>query len=164
MGYLFSTQGLYNEAIVVNKAYVNLCQSLKLYDKAYFAFRDIARNYEAKNINDSALYYYEKCCKTAHANKDFAKYQDALAELGRLYYNTGQINKAKDILLDLWHKSTIKDKSHIHLTLGYIYKELQEWDSAHFHFQNVLPIGNTYKQYYSQKNLFSLELENISVH
>ena len=159
MGYLFSTQGLYNEAIVVNKAYVNLCQSLKLYDKAYFAFRDIARNYEAKNINDSALYYYEKCCKTAHANKDFAKYQDALAELGRLYYNTGQINKAKDILLDLWHKSTIKDKSHIHLTLGYIYKELQEWDSAHFHFQNVLPIGNTYKQYYSQKNLFSLELE-----
>ena len=159
MGYLFSSQGLCDEAIRVNKVSISLYQKSRQEDKAYFAFRDIARNYEAKNMNDSALFFYEKCYNIAHANKDSAKYYNTLAELGRLYYNTDQINKAKKILLDLWHYSTIKDKSHIHLTLGYIYKEQEQWDSAHFHFQNVLPTGNIYKQYYSQKSLFNIEIE-----
>ena len=56
MGYLFTFQGLYDEAIRVNKASVNLYQSLGQENKAYFALRDIARGYESKEMNDSALF------------------------------------------------------------------------------------------------------------
>lgn len=159
MGYLFTFQGLYDEAIRVNKASVNLYQSLGQENKAYFALRDIARGYESKEMNDSALFYYQKCYHTAQANKDSVKIPNILGELGRLYHNIGQTTKAKELLLDLWHNSTLGDKSHIDLTLGYIYLELQQLDSAYFHFQKVLPIGNTYKQYYSHKGLFSIEYE-----
>ena len=159
MGYLFTFQGLYDEAIRVNKASVKLYQSLGQENKAYFALRDIARGYESKEMNDSALFYYQECYHTAQANKDSVKIPNILGELGRLYHNIGQTTKAKELLLDLWHNSTLGDKSHIDLTLGYIYLELQQLDSAYFHFQKVLPIGNTYKQYYSHKGLFSIEYE-----
>ena len=157
MGYLFTYQGLYDEVIRVNKISINLFQSLKQENKAYFAYRDIARAYEAKEMKDSALFYYDKCYQTALANKDSVKLQNILGEQGRLYYNLGQADKAKGILTHLLYHSKQKDKSHINLTLGYIYSEQKLWDSAHFHFHQVLLSDNNYKQYYSHQNLVDIE-------
>ena len=157
MGYLFSYQGLYDEAIRVNKACVNIYRNLKQENKEYFALRDIARAYEAKEMEDSALHYYKECYNIVSENKDSVKLQNILSDLGRLYYNIGKTEKAKDILLNLKRNSTLSDKSHIDLTLGYIYKEQNLWDSAYFHFQQVLLSDNKHKQYYSHKSLFSIE-------
>ena len=157
MGYLFSYQGLYNEAIRANKACINVFRNLKQETKEYFALRDIARVYEAKEMEDSALHYYKKCYNIVSENKDSVKLQNILSDLGRLYYNIGKTKEAKDILLNLKRNSSLSDKSHIDLTLGYIYKEQNLWDSACFHFQQVLLSDNKHKQYYSHKSLFSIE-------
>lgn len=157
MGYLFSYQGLYDEAIRANKACINVYRNLKQESKEYFALRDIARVYEAKEMEDSALHYYKECYNIVSENKDSVKLQNILSDLGRLYYNIGKTEEAKDILLNLKHNSTLSDKSHIDLTLGYIYKEQNLWDSAYFHFQQVLLSDNKHKQYYSHKSLFSIE-------
>ena len=157
MGYLFSYQGLYNEAIRANKACINVFRNLKQETKEYFALRDIARVYEAKEMEDSALHYYKKCYNIVSENKDSVKLQNILSDLGRLYYNIGKTEEAKDILLNLKRNSSLSDKSHIDLTLGYIYKEQNLWDSACFHFQQVLLSDNKHKQYYSHKSLFSIE-------
>ena len=157
MGYLFSYQGLYDEAIRANKACINVYRNLKQESKEYFALRDIARVYEAKEMEDSALHYYKECYNIVSENKDSVKLQNILSDLGRLYYNIGKTEEAKDILLNLKHNSTLSDKSYIDLTLGYIYKEQNLWDSAYFHFQQVLLSDNKHKQYYSHKSLFSIE-------
>ena len=160
MGYLYINQGLFDEAIRINKKALDVFKYSKRENKAYFALRDIAKGYEAKNMKDSTLYYYGECLKISKLNNDSIKYQSILAEQGRVFYNMGQTDKAKNILIHLWHNTTRKDKSHIDLTLGYIYKEQELWDSAYFHFNQVLLSDNNYKRYYSYKNLFDIECVN----
>ena len=56
MGTLFAYQGLYDEALQANRESVNCYLAQGKKDKISYAFRDIARMYDAKHQKDSALH------------------------------------------------------------------------------------------------------------
>ena len=157
MGALFMYQGLHDEVIRVNQKSIEAYLSLGKQSKISYALRDIARMYDIKNMPDSALHYYKKACHTALADGDSARYDGILSELGGFYYETGNTNKAMQILKQVEFSTYIRNKSHVYSTLGNLYHYLQKWDSAYYYKEKVLEFGNIDKAYSSYVELAKLE-------
>ena len=153
MGYLFAYQGLYDEAISVNRKSISIYNRSGKENKTSYAWRDIARMYDMKCIKDSASIYYKKACDIALANKDTNRYHGILSELGGIFYEMGKHETAKQILLEIVQKPTIKNKSHIYSYLGNIYEDNQQWDSLYYYRKKAIEEGNDKKKY---ANFFSL--------
>ena len=169
-GYLFANQGLYDEAIKVNRKFIDLYSRQNKQHQISFALRDIARMYDAKGQSDSALVYYKEACQTALMNNDSTFYYSLLGELGGLYYNLGNAELSKSILLQSSNHKRIKNKANTYLLLGYIYENMQQLDSAQYYFQKTLDKGNIYKQrsaycglsrIYEQSNNYSLAIQYL---
>ena len=100
MGTLFMYQGLHDEVIRVNRKAIETYLLLGKPNKISYAQRDIARMYDVKNMQDSALYFYKEACYTALKDGDSVKYYGILSELGGYYYSTGaqiQLINATDL-------------------------------------------------------------------
>ena len=147
MGYLFAYQGLYDEAISVNRKSISIYNRSGKEYKTSYAWRDIARMYDMKRITDSALIYYQKACDIALTNKDTNRYYGILSELGGKFYEMGKHETAKRILLEMVQKPTFKNKSHIYSYLGNIYENNQQWDSAYYYRQKALETNNIHKKF-----------------
>ena len=91
-------QGLYDEVIQVNRKAITVYKSKGKANKISYFLRDIARMYDAKNMPDSAMYYYKGAYNMALQNGDSARYYGIWGELGGFYYKTGKIDEAKQIL------------------------------------------------------------------
>ena len=157
MGTLFMYQGLYNEAIRVNRKAIELYILLNKRNKISYFQRDIARMYDIKNIPDSALLYYKEACHTALTDGDSARYYGILGELGGYYYKKGYTHNAKTTLLKAEKKGKQINKSHIHINLGNIYEENLQWDSAYHYYKRVLASDDIYKKCYTYYNLGWME-------
>lgn len=157
MGTLFMYQGLHDEVIRVNQKAIEAYLSLGKQNKISYFLRDIARMYEVKNMSDSALHYYKKACKTALEDGDSVRYYGILGELGGFYYKIKEIDVAKKILLKAADESIRKNKAHIHINLGNIYTESQQWDSAYHYYKKVLFFGDIYQKCYTYYDLGWLE-------
>ena len=157
MGYLFMHQGLYDEAIQVNRKAIELYILKGKHNNISFFQRDIARMYDVKNMPDSALHYYQNACHTALADGDSVRYYGVLGELGGFYYDMGKTDEALQILKQVEFSSYIHNKSHIYSTLGNLYNYLQKWDSAYYYKEKVLEVGNIDKVYNSYVELAKLE-------
>ena len=156
MGTLFMYQGLYDEVIRVNR------KSIKLYllqgkrNKIAYAQRDIARMYSAKNIQDSALHYYQEACKTALEDRDSIRYYGILGELGSFHYEIGNVDLAKRILLFVKELDCIDDKTHIYTMLGHLYNNENQSDSAKYYYHNAAINGDIYHAYNNYRHSFIL--------
>ena len=159
MGSLFMYQGLYDEAIKINRKNIELYTKLGQPNKTSYALRDIARMYSMKEASDSTLHYYNRACDAALADKDSARYYSIFSEMGTYFYQIGKINSAKQILLDAILQNEIKNKVHIYFTLAYIYTDLQLLDSAQYYYKKTLECNDLKNSYYSYRNLFSLNKE-----
>jgi tetratricopeptide (TPR) repeat protein len=121
MGYLFSYQGLYDEAIQVNRKAIELYNQQGQEAKSSYAWRDIARMYDLKGMKDSACVYYRKACDVALTNKDSIRYVGVLSELACLYYEVGKQDTAKQMLLAMVNNPRIRKKTNIYSYLGNVY-------------------------------------------
>lgn len=157
MGSLFMYQGLYDEAIKVNRKNIELYTTLGQPNKAAYALRDIARMYSMKEAPDSALHYYNRACETALADKDSARYYGILGEKGGFLYESGLMDSAKYILNMAVQHSATKDKTHIYNILGYLYEDLQLWDSAYYYREKVITSEDLRKKFNNYKSLSSIE-------
>ena len=157
MGTLFMYQGLYDEAIRVNRKAIELYLLQGKHHKISYFQRDIARMYDVKNMPDSALHYYQNACHTALTDGDSVRYYGILGELGGFCYDMGKTDKALQILIQAESSMHIKNKSHIYSILGYLYNDFQNWDSAYYYKKKVLKIGNMDKRYDSYVELAKLE-------
>lgn len=160
MGYLFAYQGLYDEAIKARRKSIDIYTNMGKENKASFAFRDIARMYKAKGQADSALYYYQKACQSALADNDQTKYDGILGELGNCYYSWGKVDKAKQLLLQVWNNNSQRSNTHIFPFLGYIYEQEQKWDSAIFYYNKALITKDLHKQVSALKGLSRIEMQS----
>lgn len=157
MGSLFMYQGLYDEAIKINRKNIELYTKSGKPNKASFALRDIARMYDKKEMPDSALHYYNRACNTALADKDSARHNGILSEMGAYFYQIGKTDSAKHILLNASRQNNIKNKVHIYFTLAYIYTDLLQLDSARYYYKKTLEYNVLRNNYYSHRSLFALD-------
>lgn len=159
MGYLFSYQGLYDEAIQINQKFVDFYTQLGKEHKASYAFRDIARMYNMKEEKDKALYYYKRAWQTALADKDSTRYYGILSEAAGLYYKAGLTDSAQQILMSTVNLPCIKNKAHIYTVLGDIYEERNCWDSAIYYRKKAIETGNIHKAYSNYTSLGWMEIK-----
>ena len=157
MGSLFMYQGLYDEAIRVNRKNIELYTKLGQPNKAAYALRDIARMYNMKEASDSALHYYNRACEAALADKDSARYYSIISEKGGFLYELGLMDSAKYILNLVIQQPSIKSKTHIYNILGYLYEDLQLWDSVYYYREKVITSEDLRKKFNNYKSLSSIE-------
>lgn len=157
MGYLFSYQGLYDEAIQVNRKAFNIYKLQNKENQTIYPLRDIARMYGSKNQPDSALYYYKKACQIALADNNMPQYHEILSELGGYYCQLDKYDSAKLILKYAEQQPLIRNKRHIHAMLGYVYKAENKMDSACHYYWKTIEYGDIRNTYHSYKNLFDAE-------
>ena len=159
MGTLFAYQKLYDEAIKVNRKFIDIYTKQGKAKKATYAWRDIARMYGSKNQPDSALYYYQNAYQIALADKDTTKYHEILSELGGYYCRLSRNDSAKLILKYAEQQPSIRDKRHIHAMLGYVYRIENNLDSACYYYWKTIEYGDIRNTYYSYKNLYDAEVQ-----
>ena len=159
MGTLFAYQKLYDEAIKVNRKFIDIYSKQGKAKKATYAWRDIARMYGSKNQPDSALFYYQNAYQMALADKDTTRYHEILSELGGYYCRLGRNDSAKLILRYAEQQPLIRDKRHIHAMLGYVYKVENKLDSACHYYWKTLAYGDIRNAYHSYKNLYDAEVQ-----
>ena len=147
MGYLFAYQGLYDEAISINRKFISIYDRIGKEDKTSYAYRDMARMYDMKGNMDSSYHYYKRACNTALANKDSAKYYGILSESAEVYRKMGMIDSARQILSLSLIQPKIRNKAHIYMMLGDIYEDMQCWDSAYYYREKVLETNNIHKKF-----------------
>ena len=158
MGTLFAYQGLYDESLQVNKESVNCYLAQGKKDKISYALRDIARMYDAKHQNDSALHYYQKAYRTALSVCSPHKAYVILGELGSFYYyNLAKADSAKQMLITaLKHQPGMANAL---LVLGDVYRGENRWDSACYYLHQAIEYGDIYKQHSAYQHLSSIEIQ-----
>lgn len=155
MGILFAYQELYDESRSMMRKALYCYRELGDSVKCANSLRNLARTYDGKNENDSALYYYKEAYRMAQKlRKD--KLADGIAgEMGCFYYDEGQMGLAKQTLLKVLPAE--RKAANVLLCLGSIYKDEGQVDSARYYWGEVLKYGNIHKQCYA--NLCLAELE-----
>lgn len=155
MGILFAYQELYDESRSMMRKALYCYRELGDSVKCANSLRNLARTYDGKNENDSALYYYKEAYRMARKlRKD--KLADGIAgEMGCFYYDEGQMGLAKQTLLKVLPAE--RKAANVLLCLGSIYKDEGQVDSARYYWGEVLKYGNIHKQCYA--NLCLAELE-----
>lgn len=157
MGYLFSYQGLYDDAITVNRSSIEIYIRQGEKENAAYALRDIARMYDMKGMQDSTLYYYKEACQMALEADDSVRYYGILSELGCFYYDIGEKQKSEAILKSVANKPQVKRKSHIYSYIGNLYEDVQKWDSAIWYREKAIMEGNVNKKYDNYVSLADIE-------
>ena len=117
--------------------------------------RNIARIYDIKEINDSAIHYYNQALLMSTKDGNIKSSNNIISELGCLYYDEGNKTKAKHMLSQLkGHPSTICNAL---LYLGIIHKEENRTDSAIHYLNLVLAYGDLNKRCSAHKYLWQIE-------
>lgn len=158
MGTLFAYQGLYDESLQANRESVNCYLAQGKKDKISYALRNIARMYDAKHQNDSALHYYQKAYRTALSVCSPHKAYVILGELGSFYYyNLAKADSAKQMLITaLKHQPGMANAL---LVLGDVYRGENRWDSAYYYLHQAIEYGDIYKQHSAYRHLSSIEIQ-----
>lgn len=155
MGILFAYQDLYDESRRMHWKALHCYRELGDSVKCANSLCHLARTYDGKNENDSALYYYKESYRMARKfRKD--KLADGIAgEMGCFYYDEGQTEVAKRILLEVL--PTERKSSNVLLCLGSIYRNEGQMDSARYYWGEALKYGNLHKRCYANYYLTELE-------
>lgn len=157
MGTLFMRQGLYDETIEVNRKSIERYIKQGKKNKTSYAFRDIARMYDMKELKDSAIFYYKKACHIALADNDTSRYYGILGEMAGQYYKQGYVDSAYHILQSIIRQPRIRKQSHIYTTMGNVYEEYSRLDSATYYWHKAIETGDIHKKFDNYINLGWME-------
>lgn len=157
MGTLFMRQGLYDETIEVNRKSIERYIKQGKKNKTSYAFRDIARMYDMKELKDSAMFYYKKACHIALADNDTSRYYGILGEMAGQYYKQGCVDSAYHILQSIIRQPRIRKQSHIYTTMGNVYEEYSRLDSATYYWHKAIETGDIHKKFDNYINLGWME-------
>lgn len=157
MAPLFSNQGLTDDAIQINQHLLDIYRVQGNRLGMAVAQRTVARLFEQKARNDSAVYYYQEACHSALAAKDSVTYYGILAEWAGLQYEIEKNPEMVRILKEVEQREGILDKSNIHFILARMYKDFGLMDSMAYYSHKVIESGNVEKAYYSYRELYEME-------
>jgi hypothetical protein len=157
MAPLFSKQGLTEDAIQANQQLLDIYQSQGHRQGMAMTQWSIARMFEQKAGNDSAVHYYREACHSALAMNDSSTYYGILAEWTGLQYEIERNPELIHTLKKVEQREDILDKSNIHFILAQMYKDAGRMDSMAYYSHKVIESGNIEKVYYSYRELYELE-------
>ena len=152
MGSLLAKHKLYDEALEVYQVCLLFYQEVNERKRIPLVMRNIARMYDAKNANDSAVFFYEEAYQKAIENGDERSKASIASELGCLYFEMNQKDKAKAVLYPL----VLYKMDNVLLHLGFIY-EANDKDSAFYFLEQVLENGNMSKRSIAHQHLSQIE-------
>lgn len=155
MGILLAYQELYDESRSMIRKALRCYGELKDSVRYANSLRNLARTYNGKNENDSALYYYKESYRMARKYRKDELADGIAGEMGCFYYDKGQTEVAKQILLEVLPAK--RKSGNILLCLGCIYKDEGQVDSARYYLKEVLTFGNLHKRCYANYYLAELE-------
>lgn len=158
MGTLFAYQGLYDESLEANRQAARQFLLQGKNTRTSYAYRDMARMFDMKEQNDSALFYYQKAHSTAVEAEDSHRIYGILGEMAGFYFELGQIDTAKSMLLQVLQNRKVRNQN-VYQILGSIYEKEKQWDSAYYYWEKSLNTHILNQQYYAHAGLFSLEME-----
>ena len=158
MGTLFAYQGLYNESLEANRQAARQFQLQGKKNRTSYAYRDMARMFDMKEQKDSALFYYHKAHSMAVEAVDSHRIYGILGEMAGFYFELGQIDTAKSMLLQVLQNRKVRNQN-VYQTLGSIYEKERQWDSAYYYWKKNLNTHILNQQYYAHAGLFGLEVE-----
>ena len=144
MGMLYDYQDVYEEAIEMRqKAYQ--C-ALRIGDSASLSLknRDIARAYDMMEKNDSSLLYFQKAADWARRTGIKRRLSGILTEMGDLYREIGQYDKAHSCLIESLNDSINRNMYPTYSALGHLYLEIGRLDSADYYLRKCLDSPNIY--------------------
>lgn len=157
MGNLYTRQELYNEALSSSKQALKYDLLVKDLSKVSIDLRDIARAYYSKKQQDSAFHYYNKAYKIALESQNDKTINSLISEIGCFYYDIGERDSAKAILIKVLNKSD--DIKNALVNLGMIYHDEKKLDSAQYYFNQVMEFKDIYKQRYAYLHLSQIEVD-----
>lgn len=157
MGALLSKHKLYDEALEVHLKCLSLYRRMDENQRIPLVYRNIARMYNAKEKNDSAIYFYEKGYQIAKERNDERSLLNIVSELGCQYYREGYLKKAKYFLYPLI--ASLSPPNNTLLYMGLIYDAEDKKDSARYFLNQTLNYGNTHQQNTAHKCLAQIEEE-----
>ncbi len=158
MGTLFAYQGLYDESLEANRQAARQFLLQGKNTRTSYAYRDMARMFDMKEQNDSALFYYQKAHSMAVEAGDSHRIYGILGEMAGFYFELGQIDTAKSMLLQVLQNRKVRNQN-VYQILGSIYEKEKQWDSAYYYWEKSLNTHILNQQYYAHAGLFSLEME-----
>ena len=144
MGMLYDYQDVYEEAIEMHqKAYQ---YALRIGDSASLSLknRDIARAYDMMEKNDSSLLYFQKAADWARRTGIKRRLSGILTEMGDLYREIGQYDKAHSCLIESFNDSINRNMYPTYSALGHLYLEIGRLDSADYYLRKCLDSPNIY--------------------
>ena len=144
MGMLYDYQDVYEEAIKMHqKAYQYEIQNRDS-NGIVFALRDIARAYDMMEKNDSSLLYFQKAADWAKLTGNKRRLSGILTEMGDLYREIGQYDKARSCLFESLRDSINRNMYPIYSSLGHLYLKIDRLDSADYYLRKCLNSPNIY--------------------
>lgn len=157
MGYLTLYQDKAQEAIrhfLFTKMYA---EKSKNKVSIVHAIKNLALYYREHEQSDSAIYYYEKCYRTAlnYGLKELAGY--AKEGMVRVYLSLKDYPKAKEALLET--ERLIKDRVEpgwYYVKWGEYYQGINQLDSAVFYYRKALLIPNIYSVQKASRQLCTI--------
>lgn len=157
MGYLTLYQDKAQEAIrhfLFTKMYA---EKSKNKVSIVHAIKNLALYYREHEQSDSAIYYYEKCYRTAlnYGLKELAGY--AKEGMVRVYLSLKDYSKAKEALLET--ERLIKDRVEpgwYYVKWGEYYQGINQLDSAVFYYRKALLIPNIYSVQKASRQLCTI--------
>ena len=123
------------------------------------SYIDIARMYSQKKEYQQALTYYKKSVDIAQNNKDYSKQMAALKEMATIYRRNNDFQSALACMQETYqiaNSHSIKWSSAKFLTLGRIYAELNQLDSATNNLNRALPSSDIYTKAGAYSSLFHI--------
>ena len=108
-----------------------------------------------KEQKDSALFYYQKAHSMAVEVGDSHRIYGILGEMAGFYFELGQIDTAKLMLLQ-----TDKYKTgmiNVNALLGDVYMYEEQWDSVQYYLKRNLLTSDIRKKYFAYKDMFLME-------
>lgn len=155
MGTLFAYQGLYDESLEANRQAARQFLLQEKKNRTSYAYRDMARMFDMKEQKDSALFYYQKAHSMAVEVGDSHRIYGILGEMAGFYFELGQIDTAKLMLLQ-----TDKYKTgmiNVNALLGDVYMYEEQWDSVQYYLKRNLLTSDIRKKYFAYKDMFLME-------
>lgn len=123
------------------------------------SYIDIARMYSQKKEYQQALTFYKKAVDTAQNNKDYSKQMAALKEMATIYRKNNDFQSALDCMQKTYqiaNSHSIKWSYAKFLTLGRIYTELNQLDSAANNLNKALLSSDIYTKAGAYSSLFHI--------
>lgn len=153
MGYLFSQQKLYHDALdAFRKAY--RCDSL-LRDTTgmIFNLRDLGFNYENVGRRDLSFLYFERAMSLAEQLADERMMMQMKVQMANAYFKMGETNKAYELISAAVKYNDKANKSATYSIAAKTYQALGLMDSAIFYYNQLSFLPSVYAKKAGYKGL-----------